>query len=208
MKCSDLIDTVFVANLKLKQFNFRSSNMEAQRIKAIEPPYDKSIQEDFDKIMPPGIPPLNLFKTVANNPRVLHRMIIGGLLDKGSISIQDRELMILRTCGRCGAEYEWGVHVAVFAEKAKLDRQQIEDTVSISPEISLWNTRQQLILALADELFETKTCSSSLWKKLTKEFAADQIIELIALSGLYHGVSFLVNALNLDQEPFAPSFSS
>ena len=29
--------------------------------------------------------------------------------------------MIDRTTALCGADYEWGVHIAVFAEKAALD---------------------------------------------------------------------------------------
>ena len=40
-------------------------------------------------------------------------MMAGSLLDRGSISMRNRELMILRICARCGAEYEWGVHVAI-----------------------------------------------------------------------------------------------
>ena len=70
--------------------------MTSQRIQPVNPPYDESVQKDFDIIMPTGVPPLNIFRTMANNPRVLHRMIVGGLLDKGSISIQEREIIILR----------------------------------------------------------------------------------------------------------------
>ena len=85
------------------------------RIAPIEPPYPADIQAEFDKIMR-GAPPLLLFRTVARNPRVLQRLLAGGLLDKGSIPLRIRELMILRTCALCGAEYEWGVHVAAFGE--------------------------------------------------------------------------------------------
>jgi hypothetical protein len=41
--------------------------MKGQRIKALDPPYAESIQNDFNTIMPPDIPPLNIFRTVANN---------------------------------------------------------------------------------------------------------------------------------------------
>ena len=66
---------------------------------------------------------------VARNPRALQRMMAGGLLDRGSISLRSRELMILRTCARCGAEYEWGVHIAVFGAKAQWNPEQIRSTV-------------------------------------------------------------------------------
>src|SRR5258708_5056129 len=87
------------------------------RIQPLDPPYAEGVQANFDRIMR-GLPPLALFRTVAKNPRVLSRMIAGGLLDRGSISLRLRELMILRTTALCGAEYEWGVHVAAYGAKA------------------------------------------------------------------------------------------
>jgi len=103
--------------------------MSTPRIQALIPPYADGVQQDFDRIMPPGIPPLTLFRTVGQNPRVLSRMIAGGLLDKGSISVRAREIVILRTCALCGAEYEWGVHVAAFSSKAGFTPTQVAATV-------------------------------------------------------------------------------
>src|SRR5258706_8595493 len=90
------------------------------RIAAVEPPFAPDIKDALDRIMPPGVPPLTLFTTVARNPRVFARMMAGGLLDKGSLTLREREIMIDRTCARCGSEYEWGVHVAMFGETAGL----------------------------------------------------------------------------------------
>src|SRR3954452_15063931 len=98
------------------------------RIAPVNRPYPPDMQAEFDKIVR-GAPPLLLFRTVARNPRVLQRMMAGGLLDRGSISLRSRELMILRTCARCGAEYEWGVHIAVFGAKAQCNPEQIRATV-------------------------------------------------------------------------------
>ncbi len=180
--------------------------MEKQRIEAISPPYDELIQKDFDSIMPSGIPPLNIFRTVARNPRVLHRMISGGLLDKGSISIEEREIVILRSCARCRAEYEWGVHVAAYAAKANLSQEQIEDTCKLLTNKELWTPHQQALLELVDQLHDNNTCDDRLWGVLSKEYREEQLIELIMLTGLYHAVSFLVNGLKLTREPFASEF--
>src|SRR5215472_16304917 len=73
------------------------TSMPEPRIAPIEPPYPPPMQAEFDKLMR-GAPPLLLFRTVAHNPRVLQRMMAGGLLDRGSISLRSPELMILRTC--------------------------------------------------------------------------------------------------------------
>jgi hypothetical protein len=56
------------------------------RLSPLEPPFAPDVAEDLGKLMPPGIPPLGLFTTVAHNPRVLRRFRRGGLLDPGSIS--------------------------------------------------------------------------------------------------------------------------
>lgn len=170
------------------------------RIHPLEPPYELNIQTEFDKIMPPGVPPLNIFATVAKNPRVLNRMMSGGLLDRGSISVNARELVILRTCALCKAEYEWGVHASIFGAKAELSMDQIHDTYNDKPNLSLWNTDQQVIIKLVDELFNTRTVSDNCWKELTALFDDDQLIELVMLCGLYHAISFTVNAFAIELE--------
>jgi alkylhydroperoxidase family enzyme len=185
---------------------FKEGKMNEQRIKAVDPPYAENIQKDFDTIMPAGIPPLNIFRTVANNPRILHRMVIGGLLDKGSISLKDRELVILRACARCNAEYEWGVHVAGFASRAEISQEQITDTINITVDQTLWSDKQIGLLEMVDQLHERQTCSDDLWDKLCGYYKDDQLIELIMLAGLYHAISFIVNSLRIANEAFAPTF--
>ncbi len=181
--------------------------MKNQRIKPLDPPYAEGIQNDFNTIMPSGIPPLHIFRTVAHNPRVLHRMVIGGLLDKGSISIQDREIVILRACARCKAEYEWGVHVAAFSAHAKISPEQVNDTINKRVNRDLWTDSQLYLLELVDQLHDTQTCSDALWENLCESYSHDQLIELIMVAGIYHAISFLVNSLQIENESFAPSFT-
>ena len=176
------------------------------RIPPLEAPFTADVEADFNIVMPPGMPPLSIFKTVAHNPRVLHRMVRGGLLDKGSISLAERELVILRTCGLCKAEYEWGVHVAGFAAKAGFNAQQISDTAGEHSDLTLWNSEQQLLIQLADQLHETNQVDDALWARLSEVYQPDQLVELIMLAGLYHAISFMVNACRIEREPFAPTF--
>ena len=177
------------------------------RIVPLTPPYTGDIQRNLDMIMPPGVPPLGIFRTVAHNPRVLSRMIQGGLLDKGSISIAERELVILRTCALCKAEYEWGVHVTGFSHKAGFTPEQINDTLSETPTLSCWSDKEMLLLQLVGQLYRTKTVDDTLWTELSVYYADDQLIELTMLAGLYHAVSFIVNACGVQREGFAATFS-
>jgi len=175
------------------------------RIAPVEPPYQPELQAQFDKLMR-GTPPLLLFRTVAHNPRVLQRMMDGALLDRGSISLRERELMILRTCARCGAEYEWGVHVAAFGTKAQWTAAQLHSTVHGSAADACWSIEERLIIRLADQLHDSSGVDDALWAELASHFAADQLVELLVLAGLYHGVSFVINAIGIQHEAFAPRF--
>jgi alkylhydroperoxidase family enzyme len=153
-----------------------------------------------------GAPPLVLFRTVAQNPRVLQRMMAGGLLDRGSIPLRARELMILRTCARCGAAYEWGVHVATFAAKAGIDDRQQRATVHGAADADCWDGDDRVVLRLADHLHETNDVDDALWGDAAGRFSPPQLVELVMLAGLYHAVSYLANALRVASEPFAPGF--
>ena len=179
--------------------------MAVPRIAPVEPPYPAEVQSAFDVVMR-GAPPLLLFRTVAHNPRVLQRMMAGGLLDRGSISLRVRELMILRTCARCGAGYEWGVHVATFAAKAGIDDRQQRATVHGTPDDACWDGDDRVVLRLADQLHETNDVDDALWAEAAGRFSAAQLVELVMLAGLYRAVSYLVNALQVEPEPFAPAF--
>jgi len=181
--------------------------MNSARIAPLEPPYAPELQADFDKIMR-GAPPLLLFRTVARNPRVLARMMAGGLLDKGSISLRQRELMILRTTALCGGEYEWGVHIAAFGAKAEWTPAQVRATKLGNAEDDCWSPDEKLILRMADSLYSSKTVDDALWSELAQTFGDEQLVELIMLAGLYHAVSFMVNATRVPLEKFAPRFPS
>ncbi len=97
--------------------------MATARIAPLDPPYSAPVSAALDAIMPKGVAPLRLFRTLAVNERVFLRIMAGGLLDRGSITLREREIVIDRTCARCGSEYEWGVHVAFFGESVGLTRE-------------------------------------------------------------------------------------
>lgn len=177
----------------------------APRITPLEPPYPTDVQAAFDVVMR-GAPPLALFRTVARNPRVLARMMAGGLLDRGSITIRQRELMILRTTALCGAEYEWGVHVAAFNGKCAWTAAELAASVHGEGNATVWAAEERLVVQLADALHLEQNVSDALWQELRGAFAEDQLIELLMLAGLYRAVSYLVNATRVAHEPFAPRF--
>ena len=116
------------------------------RIAPLTPPYDPRLATTLAAMMPPGLEPIALFRTLAHNPRILEKVRAGNLLDRGSIDRRDRELVILRTTARCGAEYEWGVHVAFFAPRVGLSDAQVAATVTAGADAPVWTPHDALLI--------------------------------------------------------------
>ena len=78
------------------------------RVRPVAEPYDAGIAETLRRMMPPGIEPLKLFRTVAHNPAILERFRTTGayILNFGNVDALDREIVIHRTTARNGCEYE------------------------------------------------------------------------------------------------------
>ena len=182
-------------------------SMPAPRVDPVAPPFPPELQAVFDRIMPPGVPPLQLFTTLARVPRIYERFRAGSLLDRGPVSLRHREIVIDRTCARCGCGYEWGVHVAFFAERVGLTADQIRaTTVQGDAAAASWTEEERLLIRMVDELHDSARLSDELWAALAAAFSLEQLFELIALVGFYHTVSYFANGLQLPPEPFAAPF--
>ena len=81
-----------------------------------------------------GKPPLLLFTTLARDRRLFFKFFNSGLLDRGHLTIRQREIVIDRVTASCGAEYEWGVHVSTFAAKAGLGEDEIASLTTGGPD--------------------------------------------------------------------------
>jgi alkylhydroperoxidase family enzyme len=175
------------------------------RIAPLEPPYEPEIQGQFDRIMR-GAPPLTLFRVIASNARAWEKFRAGSLLDRGSLSLREREIVIDRTCALTGCEYEWGVHVATFAAAARLTDAQIRATVLGGADAPCWSEGERALIAVVDALHRSATLSEDEFKTLSAHYDDAKIFEIILLCGFYRTVSYLANGLDLPLEEKAARF--
>src|SRR5262245_43601522 len=122
------------------------------RIATADPPYAPEVQARFDALMPPGAEPLVLFRTLARDLRLFQRFMGGGLLDRGHLTLRQREVVVHQVTARCGSEYEWGVHAAFFAKRVGLDAEQLRAIVRGGPDDACWSAEDRLLLRFADAL--------------------------------------------------------
>jgi hypothetical protein len=154
------------------------------------------------------VPPLTLFTTLARDERLFGRFMAASLLDPGHLTLRQRELVIDRICARSGSEYEWGVHMAFFADRAGFDDAQRRSLVHGGPGDPCWRGDDRLILTLCDELHDTCHVSDRTWDDVAARFGDEAILEMLMLAGFYRTVSYLTNALRLAPEAYAPRFDS
>jgi alkylhydroperoxidase family enzyme len=134
------------------------------------------------------------------------RPLGAGILGHGLVEPRLRELMILRTCARCRAEYEWGVHATFFGESVGLAPAEIAATVRADATDPIWSARERSVIRLADELFGTSDVSDAAYAGLEPHFSPAQILELVITAGWYHTISFVINAAGVELEPWAVRF--
>ena len=177
------------------------------RIAPAEAPFPEAVQAQLDKLMPPGVPPLALFTTLARDERLFARFMGGGLLDKGHLTLRQRELVIDRITARCGCEYEWGVHVAFYGERVALTEAENRSIVHGGPEDACWSEpSEQLILRLCDALDANADIDDALWAELSEHFAEEALLEMMMLCGFYRVVSYVANAARIPLEAFGARF--
>ena len=176
------------------------------RIAPAQPPFPPDVQAWLDRTMPPGMPPLVLFTTLARDPRLFGKFFSAGLLDRGHLTLRQRELVIHRTTALNRSEYEWVVHVALFATRVQLTPEQLHATVHGGPDDACWSDDDRVLLRLCDALHATSTLDDALWAELRGRFSEEAMLELLMLAGFYRTVSYLTNALQLPPEPNAARF--
>jgi alkylhydroperoxidase family enzyme len=175
------------------------------RLAPLQPPYAPEIREQFDRIMR-GAPPLLLFRTIARSPRAWQKFSAGGLLDRGPLSLREREIVIDRTCARTGCEYEWGVHVTAFAAAAHLTDEEVRATVLGAATDPCWSVAEQALLSAVDALHARATLSDAEFASLSAHYDEAQVLEIMLLCGFYRTVSYLANGLALPLEESAARF--
>jgi alkylhydroperoxidase family enzyme len=180
------------------------------RILPLVPPYAPEVESRLASMMPPGVPPIGLFRTFATNLAMTDAMADWGAYELSrrlSLSMREREILIDRTCARCGAEYEWGVHVLFFADRIGFSPEQVASLTHGSADDPCWTSRERSLIRAADALHDAADIGDELWAELSEELTDQQILDLLILCGWYHAISYVARAARVELEPDAPRFA-
>jgi alkylhydroperoxidase family enzyme len=184
----------------------RKSKQSIARVASLRPPYEPEVAAVLQALGPP----LELFRVLARRPARARGILGWGryyLSRNLALTLRDRELVILRTTALLRAQYEWGIHVAAYASKTRLDGDQIRSVTHGSAGDSCWSDpRDRAVLRAVDELCRSHDLSDAAWQVLVEAVGEDGAIDLLLLCGWYHAISFVARAARLPDEPDAPTF--
>lgn len=167
--------------------------------------------------LPEGLPPLNIFATLAKHPKLLDRFnrFGGFLLYKGLLPVREREIVILRVGWRSGSVYEFGQHTDI-GRTAGLTEDEVRrlatdgadgaDGTDGTDGTDGWTDPDRDLVEMADELCLTNTVSEDVWRRLAKRWNDQEMMELLVVAGFYRLVSGFLNATGVEREPGVPGW--
>ncbi|MEO0998812.1 MAG: carboxymuconolactone decarboxylase family protein, partial [Pseudomonadota bacterium] len=172
-----------------------------QSLQPLEPPYSPEVEQALSAYPRRDGYLLTLFRVFANSRRFVSGKGVLNLLDRDSpLPLRERELVILRTCANLRCSYEWGVHVAGFAGAASLSRAQYLDTAPGDPDPALWPARERALLAVVDALCGDARLTGATLAAFEAGWSVEQQLEVLALCGNYHTISFVANVSGIPDE--------
>ena len=145
--------------------------------------------------------PLNVHSLMANHPDLLNAWwdYRNYSVRGGSLTQRECELVILRVAVHMKSWYEWACHVD-RGLAAGLSMQEI-DSVKEGPDASGWSDHDAILLRCVDELLVGRAIHSPTRRKLAEHFSDEQILDIIAIHGMYITLGCMINTwgLALDQ---------
>ncbi|MEV7626341.1 hypothetical protein [Actinoplanes sp. NPDC089786] len=112
-----------------------------------------------------------------------------------------------RTTVLCGAEYEWGIHVAVFATRAGITEDQVRPlTTGTAADVCWTDPGDRAVITAVDAPPARHDLTDDEWAPLVEAAGPDGAIDLMLICGWYHAISYVARAARLAPEPGSPTF--
>ena len=128
---------------------------------------------------------LNALGTLAQHPDLTRAFntFNGHILFGTTLSLRQRELIVLRLADLRGCEYEWKQHV-VQGSDAGISAEEI-DRVGQGPDGPGWSPLERAILRAVDELVADAFVTDETWSMLAEELDTQQLMDLVFTVGCY-----------------------
>lgn len=145
-------------------------------------------------------PQMHLFTTLGQH-RWLFRSFLpysAVLLYRGKLTLQDKELVILRVGHLRASEYELQQHRRLGRSRG-VDN-ALQEKIFAGPGAEGLTDRQRTMLTAVDELILNRDLSDETWAALAAHLTKQQMIEFCALATNYDGIAAMLAALRVPMD--------
>jgi alkylhydroperoxidase family enzyme len=141
---------------------------------------------------------LNVLGTLARHPalaRAFHTFN-GHILFATTLSVRQRELLVLRVAAVRRAEYEWAQH-AVLAADAGITGDEVA-RLREGPDAPGWAPLEAAMVRAVDELLADATITDATWDLLAGELDEQQLIDLVFTVGAYDALAMAFRSFGVE----------
>ena len=141
---------------------------------------------------------LNVLGTLAHHPKltVAYHTFNGQVQFGTTLTLRQRELLVLRVAAVRDCPYEWAQHV-VIAGDVGISPAEIE-RIGTGPDAPGWTAHEAALLRAVDELVADARIAGSTWAALAVEFDERQLMDVIFTVGAYETLAMFIRSVEMD----------
>lgn len=146
----------------------------------------------------------NVFSTLLNHPDLFRRWLVfaNHVLGKSTLSLRDREILILRIGHLADCGYEWSQHVGI-ARGAGMSDDEIR-AVREGAGAAGWADNERALLRAVDDLKGDTHLSEATWAALGEHYDTREIMDVVFTVGQYNMLAMALNSLGVQLDEGLP----
>lgn len=162
---------------------------------ALNPPNPRYPFPERDPNRPKG---LNILGTLAQHPELTtaYHTFNGHILFATTLTLRQRELLVLRVAALRDAEYEWAQHVVLAGDVGIADEEV--ERVAAGPDADGWEPFEAALLRAADELVADARITDDTWAVLAEELDHRQLMDVIFTVGAYDALAMFMRSTGME----------
>ena len=170
---------------------------------AYRPPNPRHPYPEENPSRPKG---LNALGVLAHHPELTeaYHHLIGHALFATTLSVRQRELIIMRVAHRRDAAYEWAQH-AFLAGEVGITADEVA-RVRRGPDADGWDLLEAALLAAVDELLADARIGDATYGRLSAALTTRQIMDVVFTVGAYDVLAMALRTFDVeldeDLEPY------
>jgi 4-carboxymuconolactone decarboxylase len=148
----------------------------------------------------PELRQAGVYGTLANHPALFAALgpVMAHLLVDISLSEQQRELVIIRSCARDRGAYPYRQHVSIGRRLGLTDNTL---TALANADAAMLEPSDQALVTLVDSLHRDGGLTDANWTQARAHFSVEQLFDATVTAGFYGVISFVLSSARTPLEP-------